>query len=52
MFEAVDLETISPEVTGLILRISLDEREKFIPHLYTRVKKLSSERVLKIRIFL
>jgi hypothetical protein len=52
MFEAVELETISPEVTGLILRNSLDEREKLIAHLYTGVKKLNSQRVPKIIIFL
>jgi hypothetical protein len=43
MFEALKLETISSEVTGLILRNSLEEREKIIAHLYTRVKKLNSQ---------
>jgi hypothetical protein len=41
VFEAVELETISPEVTGLILQNSLDEREKLISHLHTREKKLN-----------
>jgi hypothetical protein len=52
MFVAVELETISPEVTGLVLRNSLHEREKLIAHLYAWVKKLNSQQLLKIRIFL
>jgi hypothetical protein len=36
MFEDIELQVLSPEVTELILRISLDERKKIIAHLYTR----------------